>query len=412
MNLNLILLIIVSSFLACDNSKEYIVNYSENELKALDVNQPDIQWFKTYTGSQQESHAHYVMQTLDDGYLMIGETGFVEDLSAKILVIKIDLNGELLWKYEYGESGFNLGNSLVQINEDYYLISGSLDAKAALIKIDAKSGKALPGWPKIWDLGLESSFESIVLGKNNIIVAAGYKNGIGEGTFYNEGTGFVMFLTMDGEIIRSIDLSQYISTAYRIKMIDDGYMIASHPVLGTEDYDLIKLNFDGDFVFGKSYTEDLFWGFDINENGNMLLAGHTNQSPISNNWDLQSTALDFAGNEIWTEYTGQPRGYDSEYIHDEAWGVQAAADGSWFVIAGTGDEYNYEGKGHQYGDSGLWLVSLIKYSSEGELLWQGLYGDKNQQQDWAGEDLVLTNDGGILISVDNSNFGFLKLKYQ
>ncbi len=61
------------------------------------------------------------------------------------------------------------------------------------------------------------------------------------------------------------------------------------------------------------------------------------------------------------------------------------------------------------GRSGLWLTYLIKFSSKGVILWEGLQGDDTFETGWAGEDLTLTSDGGVLVAVDNGGFGFLKL---
>ena len=40
--------------------------------------------------------------------------------------------------------------------------------------------------------------------------------------------------------------------------------------------------------------------------------------------------------------------------------------------------------------------------------WQETYGS-NSGNDWAAEDIDLTTDGGAIVAVDNSQFGFLKL---
>ncbi len=237
---------------------------------------------------------------------MVGETGFIESLSAKILVIKTDSTGELIWKKEFGKAGFNLGNALVENNNGNYIIAGSLDSSAALITVDAKTGDALPGWPKTYALHNESSFETVVIAENGDIIAGGYEKGIAEGTFYNEGVGVVVITDSTGVEKKSIDLSEYISTAYRIKASEDGYFIASHPVIETDTYDLIKIDKKGEFLFEKSYEGDLFWGFDRNEAGDMLLAGHTTDCPLSDNWDIIATSVDNTGLERWTTYTGQP----------------------------------------------------------------------------------------------------------
>ena len=41
------------------------------------------------------------------------------------------------------------------------------------------------------------------------------------------------------------------------------------------------------------------------------------------------------------------------------------------------------------------------------IFWEATY--EAEEGDWAGEDLALTLDGGVIIAVDDSGFGFLKL---
>jgi hypothetical protein len=52
-------------------------------------------------------------------------------------------------------------------------------------------------------------------------------------------------------------------------------------------------------------------------------------------------------------------------------------------------------------------VYVIKYGPGGALEWEATY--EAEEGDWAGEDLALTPDGGVIIAVDSSQFGFLKL---
>jgi hypothetical protein len=114
---------------------------------------PKVSWHKSYGGSGEESHPHYVIQTKDRGFLMVGETGFIEDMSARIFVVKTDRLGELIWKKEFGDRGYNLGNCVSEALDGHYLIAGCLNLDAALIKVDAASGKTL--WTRTWNLGAE-----------------------------------------------------------------------------------------------------------------------------------------------------------------------------------------------------------------------------------------------------------------
>ena len=116
-------------------------------------------------------------------------------------------------------------------------------------------------------------------------------------------------------------------------------------------------------------------GFDQNEKGEILVAGHTRESPLSKNFDVQMKKLDEQGREQWTKFFGQPRGYAGKWIHDEVWGARATPDGGWLAVAGTGDETErYEGRGHPTGPSGQWKIYLIKTDAMGNLQWEGVYG--------------------------------------
>ena len=88
-------------------------------------------------------------------------------------------------------------------------------------------------------------------------------------------------------------------------------------------------------------------------------------------------------------------------------GVRATADGGCIIAAGTGDEYSYsECSGGVCSDQ--WEAYIVKFGPDGDVQWQETYGS-NSGNDWAAEDIDLTTDGGAIVAVDNSQFGFLKL---
>ena len=69
---------------------------------------------------------------------MVGETGFIEERNARIFLVKTDKDGHLQWKNEFGKSGHNLGNFVLEMKDGNFLIAGSLNFDAALIKVNAK----------------------------------------------------------------------------------------------------------------------------------------------------------------------------------------------------------------------------------------------------------------------------------
>ena len=120
---------------------------------------PQAEWFTAHSGSQEESHAHYVMTCEDGGYLQIGETGYV-GASAKMFVVKTDAAGNLDWKREFGSGNRNMGNSAIEV-EDGYLVCGMLSRNSAILKLNKSTGSTL--FQKTHDLGGTDAFEHLAL---------------------------------------------------------------------------------------------------------------------------------------------------------------------------------------------------------------------------------------------------------
>ena len=238
---------------------------------------PKVLWHNSYNGTGEESHPHYVIQTKDLSFLMVGETGFVEDRSAKIFLVKTESGGMLLWQKEFGMSGYNLGNCVVEADDGNYLIAGTLNFDAALIKVEAKTGKAL--WSKTWNLGSEDSFEGLTLSNEGGIVLTGYRDGLAEGTFLNWGRGVVLKTNEYGQEEWRRDLSGFTSSGYRIQQSGTGFVLCVHPKNEeSEKFNLLSIDKKGKVKCAKSYGA-IYWGFDQNEQGEILLAGHTRETP-------------------------------------------------------------------------------------------------------------------------------------
>ncbi len=88
-------------------------------------------------------------------------------------------------------------------------------------------------------------------------------------------------------------------------------------------------------------------------------------------------------------------------------GIKSTADGGCIIVAGTGDECGrYKRRCGNNGDnSNTWHVYLVKFDLNGNVDWEKTYGGK-KSEDWAGEDIDLTADGGAIVAVDNGKFGF------
>ena len=108
-----VFILIISLFFSCKKVNKDCNQYEYN-------NAPEKDWFISYNGSNEESHGHFILSCSDGGYLQVGETGFVTN-SSKLLVIKTNSDGELLWKKEFSEGNHNLGNS-GHIGRPFYIL--------------------------------------------------------------------------------------------------------------------------------------------------------------------------------------------------------------------------------------------------------------------------------------------------
>ena len=367
---------------------------------------PNATWLGSHGGSREEAHGHYIMECQDGGFLQVGETGFLPN-SARILVVKTNSLGQLIWKKEVYSGGHNLGNSSLEIS-DGYLIAGAINRNSAILKLDKLSGAIL--FQKTFNNGGVDAFEHLAQTPTGIL-AVGYRNAEDpDNTFFTYAQGHISFLDNNGDFIRSQSINDYMSQGYRIKQAGLDYIIAGQ----SEDalaYSLIKITVTGTILWNKTYggnREDHCFGLDLAEDGSIFLTGHTLSGVV--NWDTYTMKLDSDGVKLWEQVVGNPRGFDPQWIHDETWGIKATCDGGCIISAGTGDEYSYTAQVDSV-SSDQWEAYIVKYDANGNLEWQATYNsdDFGQEGSWAAEDIDLTSDGGAIIAVDNGQFGFLKL---
>ena len=371
---------------------------------ASDTSPPAPEWFADHNGSREESHGHYILECDDGGFLQVGETGFVGS-NARILVVKTDSTGGLEWKKEFGTSNRNMGNSALEVT-DGYLVCGMLSRNSAIIKLDKVTGATI--FQRTRDNGGADAFEHLAETPDGIL-AVGYRQAEDpDNTFFVYGQGYISFLDQGGNFVSGRSVNAYLSQAYRVKPTGSDFIIAG----GTEDalqYGVIKVDATGSVLWNRTFggsNEDHCFGMDLGVDGSIFLAGHTLSGTA--NWDTYTMKLDSGGNQLWEAKQGNPRGFNPAWIHDETWGIKATPDGGCVIAAGTGDEYAYsECSGGVCSDQ--WEAYIVKFGLNGVLEWEATYSG-GPGEDWAAEDIDLTSDGGAIVAVDNSQFGFLKLE--
>jgi hypothetical protein len=390
------------------------------------VDPPAMEWHKGYnTLSGAGPHVHEGMQTSDGGYIGIGqaEIGSDEDM----VVIKVDSNGDHLWTKIIGTNNQQDVGYCVAEASDGYICGGGLynsGQKPALVKLNKTTGNIVSGWPKYYSGSSNCGIRGIEILGDGSIVACGY-TGCGESGFVfivDEGTGFIKKTDSNGNQTWNKSLST--PSAKKVRQISGGFALASNDWYfdGGDHLDavLIKTDSSGNetnkYHFGGTNGEHCY-DFDLTSDGGYILAGHTTSYSVAN-WDYYLVKVNSSGVEEWHKTFGQPRGYNADYIHDEAYGVRQTPDGGYIMAGGTGDEYSYSASGHSCGTSDEWMAYLVKTDSSGNLEWEDVYPCWTDAGNTAGEYLGLTSDGGYIVFTDTDAFwdtlgseamGFMKI---
>ena len=211
---------------------------------------PGIEWFESVQGSEEESHGHFIIRCTDGGYLQVGETGFISH-SSKILVVKTDKKGNVMWKQEFGTNGVNMGNSAIETT-DSYIVCGALDGNSALIKLDKNTGTKKGSY--VIDNGGSDAFEHIIATSNGFL-GVGYVQAQDlTNTFFMEGEGYITFLDSIGLKLYGLNISANLSQAYRIHSLGNHFYI-SGLTQNAQEYGLLKID-SLEVSFGVKNTEE------------------------------------------------------------------------------------------------------------------------------------------------------------
>lgn len=161
-----------------DPSKGLIVKYDKNG-KLL--------WKNTVGGTSNDVF-NSVVETSDNCYVVVGKfkSKDIENLKingeADAVLFKYDRDGELLWKKAYGGSSYDEFNSIIKTSDDGYIAVGSTASKDIDDITDMEQWKCLIVkfdinfnllWNKGYGSGHQSKFMDVVELKNRDIIAVG-----------------------------------------------------------------------------------------------------------------------------------------------------------------------------------------------------------------------------------------------
>ena len=148
-----------------------------------------IQWQRCFGGSNQDAAAA-ILQTLDDGYIIAGETRSNDgDVSGNhgfddVWVLRLDAGGSLIWQRTYGGSSDEFAHAMVEAGDGGYVIAGASNSNDGqvtgnhgggndywLLKVN---GSGQLQWQKTCGGSGFDRAETVVRTSDGSFVAAGY----------------------------------------------------------------------------------------------------------------------------------------------------------------------------------------------------------------------------------------------
>lgn len=350
--------------LSCSDSDDDQLGFVESHFMG------EVAWIKNFGGSGDDV-GQKIIQTNDGGYAILGYSNSVDgDLSGKQLevndywLLKLDIDGNVQWSKTYGGSKDDRGQSLVQTTDGGYAIVGYAMS-------DDGDGSNNEGFHDNWVVRLDAN--------GNILWEHSY--------------GFAGH-----------------DHCYDVVETDDGgFFFAGF-------LDVTLSNGEGNFGLGSSLTRHgvgEFWGNKIDDKGSLQwrrFFGGTNNDRAhavvqsndggfvmggfseSNDYDISNTKgsydfwvvnIDASGNLLWEKSfggTGIEVSYDIVKTPDEG-----------YAILGHTFSNDLEVSGNK-GNSDIWLV---KIDQSGNLLWEKTFGG-TEFDDAKGLDV--TSDGGFVIA--------------
>ncbi|MHC4131258.1 MAG: GLUG motif-containing protein, partial [Planctomycetota bacterium] len=385
----------------------------------------EMQWHKGY-GTTYGNHVHEGMQTSDGGYIGIGQTWDSSDYP-QMLVIKTDSSGNKDWQKVIGTSNqYDIGICVAEVSDGFLCGGGLYDSpnmKRALVKLNKTTGNIVSGWPKYYSGSQNCCIRGIEILGDGSIVTTGYKSAPEPGFLFicDDGDGFIMKTNAAGTVQWDKGLS--VPQGTKVRQDGSGFAVCSTDWYfdggDHQDAVLIKTDSSGNetnkYHFGGTGGEHCY-DFDLTFDGGYILGGHTTSYGVAN-WDYYLVKVNSSGVEQWHKTFGQPRGYDADYIHDEAYGVRQTPDGGYIIAGGSGDEYPYSECGHPAGCSDEWKAYTVRTDGDGNKLWEDVY-PPTSVGNTACEYIGLTSDNGYILfndtdafygTVGAEAFGFMKL---
>ena len=346
---------------------------------------PQITFQKTYGGNDYEE-ANEVVQTNDDGFIVVGYTETFGAGNRDFYVVKTQPDGDTIWTKTFGGANYDQAHCITKADESHYIIGGYTSSFGAggdiyLIKID-ENGNAI--WTKAIGTQDNDHISKIRKTSDGGFIICGDIEHWGQYKYYivktDSNCDTIWTKAYDYGIAKSI-----------IQTNDGGYALIVYPYSTSYwryDFQLVKLNQFGEIIWSKFYggqDPDFEIGFALEQttDNGYLLAGRADGYG-SGASDFLIIKTNNAGDSLWSKTFG---GASDE----RAFTVIKTSDGGFLIGGYTGT----------FG-GGFFDFYIVKTDENGDSLWTRTYGGSWQEMAY---DIKETNDGGFVIAGYTQTYG-------
>jgi len=309
-------------------------------LATLDLD-GNVLWQQTYGGAASDI-GRCVISTTDGGYAICGssESYFADDFPPDLLLIRTDIDGNLMWQKNYGIGAMEYGMSLKQTGDGGFIVSGQASMPGGssiyVVKTDAQGDST---WTASYAINQFSGGRSILIAPDN----TGYVIAGNTATIDFQEDASLLFINFQGGTIRQMihggadaDAGYDVSPTF-----DGGYIVigsSSSSGAGLNDVYAVKTNSVGSFSWSKTYGfpgNDYGYAIELTRDQGYVIAGGTQAvgSPVG---DAYFIKIRSNGSTDWFRVfggVGDDVGYD----------VARTTDGGYLIVGYT-DSFGAGGK--------------------------------------------------------------------
>lgn len=337
--------------------------------------------FSRTIGGANFDRALYLEHTSDGGYIICGFSNSFST-SDDIYLVKTDPKGNKEWERNYGGIKMDIGWSVLEIKNSGYLLHGSTMSRDTtnqdimIVRLDL-AGNVI--WHKVYGNKLnERTTDMLRLSDGNYLL-------IGERIIDTTNRdSYVIKVDTAGNIIWEKTYgTKAVERTYYGAETPSGDILLAGSVLpyknNKADILIIKIKSDGNIVWTKTYgnkdSHDIPHSFSRNKKGNVYTLTGYSGSKTEGLHDALFMQVDSSGYMLLQKRHNT--GYDMRLMH----AVQTKDDG--FIATGfTRKDITKE----------IYDVLLLKYNLTGQVQWIKMYG--TEKADDQGYWIVCDEDGG------------------